>query len=96
MQSWSDAGLPSVVLTLGSKGALLYRDNKATVKQAPAVKVVDTTGAGDCLNGAFATCLAKGMSTEQALQLAVIAASQSVTVFGAQSGMPRWEQIAPV
>lgn len=96
LQRWSDAGLPSVVLTLGSKGALLYQDNKATVKQAPAVEVVDTTGAGDCLNGAFATCLAKGMSAHQALQLAVIAASQSVTVFGAQAGMPAWEQVTSV
>lgn len=93
LQAWSNASLPSIVMTLGSKGALLYRNQKLTMKRAPVVEVVDTTGAGDCLNGAFATCLAKGMSAEEALDYAVHAASQSVQVFGAQAGMPTWEQL---
>lgn len=93
LQAWSEAAAPAIVLTLGSKGALLCKAGEVSAAAAPQVQVVDTTGAGDCLNGAFATCLAKGMSPQQALQLAVKAATISVTVFGAQAGMPTWEQL---
>ena len=51
-------------------------------------KVVDTTGAGDTLNGAFCVRIAMGDSVSQALRYANTAASLSTEKFGAQNGMP--------
>jgi len=52
------------------------------------VTVIDTTGAGDTLNGALAAGLAGGVSTLEAARRAVVAASLAVTRAGAREGMP--------
>lgn len=54
----------------------------------PAVDPVDTTGAGDVLNGFLAARLAAGDSFPEALNLAVDAASLSTTSAGARGGIP--------
>jgi ribokinase len=51
--------------------------------------VVDTTGAGDAFNGAFALALAhKGMTPQEAARFACAVAALSVTRAGAQTSMP--------
>ncbi|TLS49602.1 ribokinase [Paenibacillus antri] len=77
-----------LVVTLGSRGAATALDGRLVVAPAPRVTPVDTTGAGDCLNAAFAFGIASGQPAEDALAFAVRAASLSVTRFGAQAGMP--------
>jgi len=47
--------------------------------------VVDTTGAGDCFNSAFVSCLFKGMTPREAADFASASAALSVTKIGAQS-----------
>ena len=49
---------PAVVLTLGARGARILPDGPG-LPALPA-RVVDTTGAGDCLTGATAAALAEG------------------------------------
>ena len=49
---------------------------------APRVRVVDTTGAGDVLHGAFAAGLAQGLGFEAALALGVAAGSANCTALG--------------
>ena len=56
-------------------------------------KVVDTTGAGDTLNGAFTVQIANGKSVREALQFANVAASLSTEKFGAQGGMPDYNTV---
>jgi ribokinase len=73
-----------VVVTLGADGAMLVDGQKRRHFDAPAVEAVDTTGAGDAFNGTLAAALARGSSTEDAVGLAVAAASQSVTRHGAR------------
>jgi ribokinase len=51
---------------------------------APAVEVVDTTGAGDALCGTLAARLAVGDTPAAALRAAVIVASAAVTSHGAR------------
>ena len=65
------------------------------VIQVPArpARVVDTTGAGDTLNGALAVQLAQGKSLKEALIYANTAASLSTEKLGAQSGMPSAEEV---
>ena len=80
----------SVLLTLGSKGAIyLAKDNKQNVLQvsAPSVEVVDTTGAGDSFIGAFVFGLATSQELSSALRMGVAAGSLACTQFGAQNGL---------
>lgn len=74
-----------VVLTLGERGAEI--DGSIAVP-APKVRAVDTTGAGDTVNGVLAAGLLEGRPLEEAARRAVAAASASVTQAGAREGMP--------
>jgi ribokinase len=73
-----------VLVTLGGRGALLVDGDGATALPAPRVEVVDTTGAGDVLNGVLAAGLAAGRGLEDAARRAVEAASASVRTPGAR------------
>ena len=50
----------------------------------PNFRVVDTTGAGDCFVGSFASALSCGLSTAHALDRALTFAAHSVTRRGTQ------------
>jgi ribokinase len=78
-----------VLVTLGARGALLVDGDRRERIEAPAVEVVDTTGAGDALNGALAAELAAGRELVDAARVAVRAASLSTRRPGARGGMPR-------
>jgi ribokinase len=82
------SGVPNVIITLGSKGALVSTGSGGELIAAPKVTAIDTTGGGDCFNGALAVALAEGMTIEEAVSFACQAASLSVTRMGAQSSMP--------
>ncbi|MDC0598799.1 adenosine kinase [Gammaproteobacteria bacterium] len=70
------------VITLGSKGALLF-DGQQYIKTAPnPVTAVDTNGAGDMFAGAFLYALSSGESFETAGKLASLAAATTVSSFG--------------
>lgn len=83
-----------LVITQGSRGVTACTAS-GEVLRVPArpAKVVDTTGAGDTLNGAFAVQIAGGAGLEEALTYANTAASLSTEKFGAQSGMPSSEEV---
>lgn len=49
---------------------------------------VDTTGAGDTFNGAFAVAISSGMDMDESIRFGNLAASLSIQKFGAQGGMP--------
>lgn len=82
-----------LIVTKGSKGASYY-DGK-NVKNIPALKVnvVDTTGAGDTFNAAFATSIVNKKNIYQSIVFAIIAASLSVKRLGAQTGMPHLHEV---
>ena len=81
-------GASNVIITLGAKGAYIHTPEIKQLIPAPKVKALDTTGAGDCFNGALAAGLSKGLSMIKAVTFAVKAASISVTRKGAQASMP--------
>jgi ribokinase len=86
------AGL--VVMTRGSRGALVARDGAVVVEVAPRkVTAVDTTAAGDTFAGTLIAFLAEGAALEDALDAATVAASISVTRPGASTSMPTREEI---
>jgi ribokinase len=79
----------AVVVTLGSRGALLVTEDATALLQAPPpVDAVDATGAGDCFCGALSSALAAGDDLAAAVRYAVAAASASTTGPGARSAQP--------
>ena len=83
----------TVVVTLGDEGALAFGPAGETRVTPPKVRTVDTTGAGDTLNGVLASGLLEGRPLADSLRRAVTAAALSVTVVGAREGMPVREAI---
>jgi ribokinase len=83
-----------VVLTRGARGAVLLGEGPETVIDAPRVKVVDTSGAGDTLVGILLAELTRGAELAQALRLAVAGASLSVTRAGTSTAFPTEAEIA--
>lgn len=83
-----------LLITQGSKGVITCL-RSGEILEVPARKaaVVDTTGAGDTLNGAFTVQIAQGADVTQALQFANVAASLSTEKFGAQGGMPTLAEV---
>jgi ribokinase len=83
-QSLLARGMGAVIVTMGSRGALLVTP-PLTKRIAPIrVTPVDTTGAGDAFVGCFARYNAAGFSVEESLNLATRYAAHSVTRRGAQ------------
>jgi ribokinase len=83
----------AVVVTLGSEGVLVVDGDRTERIEAPPVNAVDTTGAGDAFCGALAQALAEGADLVEAARWAVRVAAVSVTRVGAQSGLPRREDV---
>jgi ribokinase len=82
-----------VLVTLGADGALLLDADELRRHPAPPVSVVDTTGAGDTVNGALAAELAAGRSLTDAVRFALAAAALSTTAAGARTAMPRRDEV---
>lgn len=81
------------VVTSGSKGCYYSVDALRVDVPTMKAKVVDTTGAGDCFNGAFVSYIARGKSLQDSCHFANVAASISVEKFGAQHAMPTIEEV---
>lgn len=83
-----------LVITQGSRGvSTCLKSGEVLCVPARKAKVVDTTGAGDTLNGAFAVAITRGYSIKEALIYANTAASLSTEKAGAQGGMPTEEEV---
>lgn len=78
----------TVLVTMGEAGAYLLDDDGETGIPARSVRAVDSTGAGDCLNGVLAAGLLERRSIREAAARAVAAATMSTAVAGAREGMP--------
>jgi ribokinase len=86
-------GPRSVVLTLGSRGAVADAGSGPVAISAPRVSVADTTGAGDAFTGALAYRLARGDALADAARLAARVGALTVTREGAQSSFPDWAEV---
>jgi ribokinase len=81
---FTDHPLPNgeVVLKSGADGARYRTGETWTHVPAPPSELVDSTGAGEVLAGAFLSLRAMGVASMDALRYAVRAASAKVTEFG--------------
>ena len=84
---------PRMLVTLGGEGALCVQEGTMVKIPARPVVPVDTTGAGDCLNGALCARLLAGDTLLEAAKKAVLAASLSVTRAHVLDAMPLAEEM---
>ncbi|WP_338511219.1 ribokinase [Erwinia aphidicola] len=85
-------GAKRVIITMSSRGALILDNGQSQHIPAFPALSVDTTGAGDAFNGAFAAALASGQTIAQAATYAAAFASLAVEREGA-SNMPDHPQV---
>jgi ribokinase len=88
-----EKGAASVIVKAGKHGAYLAQKDRFLHIPPFPVQPVDTTGAGDTFNGAFAFALGKGLAPEEAVRFANAAAALSTLKAGAQTGMPGEEAV---
>lgn len=84
----------SILLTLGSKGAMLHHETGDYSCPALKTKAVDTTGAGDTFTGYFLAGLANDEDLDRVLQTATAASSIAVSKKGAVNSIPNQEAVA--
>jgi ribokinase len=89
-----ERGTRNVILKLGARGCYVATGDGRR-KRVPGCKVtaVDTTGAGDAFNAAFAVALSGGQDAFASAAWATAVAALSVTRPGAQASMPSYEQV---
>ena len=88
-------GVKNIIITMGEKGVYFANNNEEYFIDALKLKdhVVDTTGAGDAFNGAFAVALANDLKHQDALNFANKVAGISTTRAGAASSMPTLAEV---
>ena len=85
----ADLGVREVIITLGSKGSLIFTDD--TFCQIPAFKpkaVVDATGCGDTYMAGYLSKRVKGATIEEAGEFGAAMATLKIGSFGPFSGSP--------
>jgi len=90
-----DAGFPSVVLTLGARGAMVGVGNERTPIPTPRVTPVDTVGAGDAFAGALVARLVAGDDLIAAAEHAARVGAFATLGEGAQTSYPAASDVLP-
>lgn len=87
-------GVKEVIVTFGGRGVFLNSEKWGTMR-VPAKKVtaVDTTAAGDSFTAALAVMLSQNKNLKEAVEFANRVAAIVVTRKGAQSSIPRFEEV---
>ena len=94
-QTFLAKGVQNIVITLGPKGLYFANSSESYFINAFNLKddVVDTTGAGDAFNGAFAYALSKKQNNKDAIEFANKVAGISTTRAGAANAMPKLKEV---
>lgn len=87
-------GVDTVVITMGSRGALLKEGSEYHEIPALKVEAVDTTAAGDTFCGAISVAISEGLGLVDAIKFANRCSAVTVTRMGAQASIPHRREIA--
>jgi len=86
-------GAKNLIVTLGSKGALIVNEKVNIHVETYKVDVVDTTAAGDAFIGGFASVLDSANSLADAVRYGCACGALATTKFGAQPSLPTKEEV---
>ncbi|MCC2632757.1 MAG: rbsK [Ramlibacter sp.] len=89
-------GPSTAIVTLGSQGVVVADEAGCRHFPALAVRVVDTTAAGDTFIGALCAARVAGNSMDAAVMRGIQAATLCVTRVGAQASIPRLQELEDV
>lgn len=92
-QALRERGVGTVIVTMGKEGVFVVDADGEYHVPGRRVQTVDTTGAGDAFSGALAYAWGSGREFRAALEFAIAASALSVTRAGAQSALPRREEV---
>lgn len=81
-------GVKDVIVTMGSKGSMVYHEGVATFVPSQKVNAVDTTAAGDTYCGGLCVALSEGKDIIEAARFATAASALTVQKQGAQESIP--------
>ena len=81
------------VMTLGSRGSLLFGEGREIFIPAVPAKAVDTTAAGDTFTGYLVAELSRDREIDEAMKKASAAASIAVSRAGAASSIPYVDEV---
>jgi sugar/nucleoside kinase (ribokinase family) len=83
----------TLVVTLGSRGAMMLDGDQVFHEPAFTVNTVDTTGSGDVFRGGFIYARLAGYPSSEQLRFANAAAAVSCTRAGAMNGVPTMAEV---
>jgi ribokinase len=89
----AERGPSDIIVTLGEAGCLVFTGGNFYVIPSYRVDAVDTTAAGDTFVGAVVTRLGENAGIIDAARLASAAGALTVTRLGAQSSIPKREEV---
>ena len=90
-----EKGVKNIIITLGPKGLYFANSEESFFIDVYSLKdkVIDTTGAGDAFNGAFAYALSNKLKIKDALEFSNKVAAISTTKAGAANAMPNLDEV---
>ena len=83
----------NILLTLGKQGAIYFDGSEIFSHGIYNTEVVDTTAAGDTMNGFFVALISQGRSPSEALHIASKASSIAVSRKGAAQSIPTLREV---
>ena len=94
-KTFLEKGVKNIIITLGPKGLYFANSEESFFIDVYSLKdkVIDTTGAGDAFNGAFAYALSNKLKIKDALEFSNKVAAISTTKAGAANSMPKINEV---
>ena len=94
-KTFLEKGVKNIIITLGPKGLYFANSEESFFIDVYSLKdkVIDTTGAGDAFNGAFAYALSNKLKIKDALEFSNKVAAISTTKVGAANAMPKLDEV---
>jgi len=86
-------GVKKLIITLGSQGSFCDDGENRSLYPCFKVNAVDSTGAGDCFNAAFAVSYLKTHDMAESIRFASAASALCVQRRGSQPSMPMLEEV---
>lgn len=83
---FSNSSMEILAVKQGARGCRVYTRTGNVMQESYPVKTVDSTGAGDCFDGAFLCGLLEGRTVKECAQMGAAAGALNAAAFGPMEG----------